>query len=75
MYAPFGETENSTGTIHNFTGDLDYVLQDSNDGSGGGGFYDTPARELRANQGRWISPDPVSGNPANPQSWNKYAYV
>jgi len=24
---------------------------------------------------RFMSPDPIGGNPANPQSWNRYAYV
>lgn len=29
-------------------------------------------------QGRWPSPDPAgiaAANPANPQSWNRYAYM
>jgi hypothetical protein len=25
--------------------------------------------------GRWLTPDPKRGNPFNPQSWNRYAYV
>ena len=26
-------------------------------------------------QGRFNSPDPLSGHPVDPQSWNRYAYV
>jgi RHS repeat-associated protein len=40
--------------------------------------YDTPARELHPNLGRWVSPDPAgmaAVDPRNPQSWNRYAYV
>ena len=39
--------------------------------------YDFPAREYGP-QGRWPSPDPAglaAVDPANPQSWNRYAYV
>ncbi len=32
-------------------------------------MYDTPNRELVANQGRWMSPDPAGAG------WNLYAYV
>ena len=35
-------------------------------------------RDLSTIQGRWIVPDPAgvgAANPANPQSWNRYAYV
>jgi len=37
-----------------------------------------PYRTLHAVQGRWLSPDPAGRSavdPANPQSWNRYAYV
>jgi RHS repeat-associated protein len=27
------------------------------------------------NVGRWLSPDPVPGDPTNPQTWNRYAYA
>jgi hypothetical protein len=36
------------------------------------------AREYQAVEGRWISPDPAgmgAVDPANPQSWNRYAHV
>lgn len=32
-------------------------------------------RVMSPNYGRWQSPDPVAGDPSNPQSWNRYAYV
>jgi RHS repeat-associated protein len=68
-YAPFGETYASSGTpFLSFTGmDQDTV----------GNEYDFPAREYGI-QGRWPSPDPGglgSVNAADPQSWNRYAYV
>ncbi|MGH9506607.1 MAG: RHS repeat-associated core domain-containing protein, partial [Terriglobales bacterium] len=37
-----------------------------------------PFREYSSIQGRWLSPDPAglaAVNPANPQTWNAYAYV
>ena len=77
-YAPFGEPYAQTGTLFNFTGDNADVLSASNDNSGGGGFQDTPNRELRVRQGRWISPDPAglaAVDMTNPQTWNRYAYV
>jgi uncharacterized protein RhaS with RHS repeats len=33
------------------------------------------ARSYDAEVGRFISPDPAPGDPASPQSWNRYAYV
>jgi RHS repeat-associated protein len=32
------------------------------------------ARSYYSSEGRFMSPDPLGGNPANPQSWNRYAY-
>jgi RHS repeat-associated protein len=32
------------------------------------------ARYLRTNWGRFLTPDPLDGNPSDPQSWNRYAY-
>ena len=43
-----------------------------------GGLYDFLFREQTPVQGRWLSPDPAglaAADPANPQSWNRYAYV
>ncbi|MGC1617888.1 MAG: RHS repeat-associated core domain-containing protein [Candidatus Acidiferrum sp.] len=33
------------------------------------------ARYYISRLGRFNSPDPVSGNPTNPQTWNRYSYV
>ena len=68
-YGPFGEPYAQTGTADvSFTGmNQDTVAN----------LYDFPAREYGI-QGRWPSPD-LAGlaavDPANPQSWNRYAYV
>src|SRR5262249_44278451 len=50
-----------------------------------GGMWDSEtngdhfgAREYAKTQGRWLTPDPAgfaSANAANPQTWNRYAYV
>jgi RHS repeat-associated protein len=73
-YAPYGESYGGSGTTDlDFTGDN----QDMFPGSVTG-LYDTPNRELRFGQGRWISPDPAgmaAADPTNPQTWNRYAYV
>jgi RHS repeat-associated protein len=56
---------------------------------GGGGlefadlpYYDTNLnvdfaeyRVMSNNLGRWHSPDPIPGDPSNPQGWNRYPYV
>jgi RHS repeat-associated protein len=41
------------------------------------GLYYFGARYMSAARGRFTSPDPLleSGNPKNPQSWNRYAYT
>jgi len=46
--------------------------------SGSYPLYDFLKREYHPVWGRWVSPDPAglgAVNPANPQSWNRYAYV
>jgi RHS repeat-associated protein len=73
-YAPFGEAyAQSTGTSDlSFTG----MNQDTVTGALSGD-YDFLYREYNT-QGRWPQPDPAglaAANPANPQSWNRYAYV
>jgi RHS repeat-associated protein len=69
-YAPFGEKYASSGTPDPaFTGQRQDTVAT--------GLYDFPAREYSI-QGRWPSPDPAglaAVNPANPQSWNRYAYA
>lgn len=68
-FSPFGYIYALSGAgDYLFTGE--YQLTASN-------LFDFPAREYN-NEGRWISPDPgglAAANPANPQSWNRYAYI
>jgi RHS repeat-associated protein len=62
-FAPFGERYAVSGTPYNtdsFTGQPDQIASDE---------YDFAARELHDGQGRWISPDPMSG------TGNKYMYA
>ncbi|MGA2234435.1 MAG: RHS repeat-associated core domain-containing protein [Terriglobales bacterium] len=69
-YAPFGEQYATSGTA-----DASFTGQDQNTVST---LYDFPARRHSPSQGRWISPDPLGRGAvtlANPQSWNRYAYV
>ena len=69
-YAPFGESYAESGTTdRNFTGMDQGIVS---------GLYDFPAREYNSLEDRWPSPDPAgiaSVNPADPQTWNRYAYV
>jgi len=39
------------------------------------GLDHTLNRMYDSNLGRWLAPDRHRGNPFNPQSWNRYAYV
>ncbi|MHB8616949.1 MAG: RHS repeat domain-containing protein [Candidatus Acidiferrales bacterium] len=69
-YAPFGEPyAQSGGSV-----DLSFTGQNQDTTSN---LYDFMYREYGI-QGRWPSPDPAglaAANPANPQSWNRYAYA
>lgn len=70
-YSPYGEAYVASGSA---SGDLDFtgMFQDTQTG-----LYDFQAREYSI-VGRWISPDPAglgAADAANPQSWNRYAYV
>ena len=74
-HAPFGEAyAYSGGYPGEFTGQGNNGVGTSN----GDLTYYFPEREYRSSQGRWNTPDPAglaAANPANPQSWNRYAYV
>lgn len=71
-HAPFGESYGySGGYPADFTGQ-------SNDGSMQNTTYWFPERHFRSSQGRWISPDPLgveAADPRDPQTWNRYAYL
>ncbi len=73
-YSPMGESYSESGTKdRNFTGQNQDLTTDPL-----GDLYDFMYREYHPIHGRWISPDPAglaAVNPANPQSWNRYAYV
>lgn len=71
-HAPFGESYSYNGGYP-----MDFTGQ-QNDGNMVNTTYYFPERQLRSSQGRWLSPDPAglaAVNFANPQSWNRYAYV
>jgi RHS repeat-associated protein len=76
-YAPFGE--GYAGGIQDiqFTSfSSSYTVSGTE--SQGGTLDDFTFRRYSPVQGRWISPDPAglaAVNPANPQTWNRYAYV
>jgi RHS repeat-associated protein len=73
-YAPYGENYAETGTTDPVFAGMD---QDTIS-SGPYPLYDALYREYHPVWGRWVSPDPAglaAVNPANPQSWNRYAYV
>ncbi len=69
-FAPFGERYAVKSTPPgDFTGQMNDTATD---------LYDFLYREQHNGQGRWISPDPAglaAVDAANPQSWNRYAYV
>ena len=70
-YAPFGETYATTGSGSGVSAFAE-LTQDTTTN-----LYDAQNREYEIT-GRWPSPDPAgiaAANPANPQSWNRYAYV
>ena len=73
-FGPYGENYAEQGEIdRTFTGQGQAVVN-----SGSYPLYDFLMREYHPVWGRWVSPDPAglgAVNPANPQSWNRYAYV
>ncbi len=76
-YAPYGESYGGT-TGTGGAVDLMFTGQNQDTVTTFGGLYDFLYREYNPVQGRWISPDPAglgAVDPANPQSWNRYAYV
>lgn len=57
----------STGTVPNRYGGTDYDSESN--------LYHATNRQYPAAQGRWLSPDPLAGSSADPQSLNRYTYV
>src|SRR5207245_3462150 len=71
-FAPFGERYALGGATPS-----DYTFAVNNNDTNSL-MYDALNRKEHSSQGRWISPDPAglaAANPANPQTWNRYAYV
>ncbi len=77
-YAPFGEDYVGSGPnpdLQFTAGSLGELVASS---VGSQGLFDFDYRKYRPAEGRWISSDPAglaAANPADPQSWNRYAYV
>jgi len=80
-YAPFGEdyAHQNSPVDFSFTGQTQDTLAGNwNLSTQGGELYDFMFRRYHPVQGRWISPDPLGSRAvelANPQTWNRYAYV
>ncbi|MGB7291232.1 MAG: RHS repeat-associated core domain-containing protein [Thermodesulfobacteriota bacterium] len=69
MYLPYGETFTGTGTTENTH---QYTAKELETATG---LYYYGARYHNPNIGRFMSVDPAGADPADPQSWNRYAYV
>ncbi len=67
-YKPWGERWSTSGA----TGDRQYNGRVYDPGTG---FHDYGARMYWPQVGRFVSADPVHGNPANPATLNRYSYV
>ena len=75
-YYPFGEEAtlaSQDAERLKFTGHERDML--SGNITNGDSFDYMHARTYAPLLGRFISPDPLGGNPLAPQSWNRYAYV
>ncbi len=77
-YAPYGEPYGETATTdRSFTGQTQDTKTDGGL-NGTTGLYDFLYRQDSPAQGRWLVPDPAglaAVDLANPQTWNRYAYV
>ena len=69
-YLPFGEVRSDVGSIAET--DLAYTGQRAVDSLG---LLDYHARMYDTHLMRWVQPDSILPNPANPQSLNRYSYV
>src|SRR3990172_11218889 len=68
-YLPFGEERQDVGTIaqtdFGYTGQRDLGM----------GLMDYKARFYSPGLGRFMQPDTLIPEPANPQAWNRYGYT
>jgi RHS repeat-associated protein len=70
LFAPYGEPIGEAGAV-----DRSFALHDQDTVQG---IHDAPFRRYNPVHGRWLSPDPgglATVDPANPQTWNGYAYT
>jgi len=69
-YLPFGEVRSDVGSITQT--DFGYTFQRNLTGTG---LMDYRARFYSSALGRFVQPDSIIPNPANPQSFNRFSYV
>lgn len=72
-YSPFGQTWTQEPT--NSSSPTNKLFDGYTKDGTSSGLYYADARFYSADLGRFLSPDPVGGSLANPQSLNPYAYV
>jgi RHS repeat-associated protein len=65
---PFGESWYNNNTTSNWV----FTTYERDAESGNDNAL---ARSYASSQARFLSPDPIEGNPSSPQSWNRYSYV
>ncbi|HET7212443.1 MAG TPA: RHS repeat-associated core domain-containing protein [Terriglobia bacterium] len=70
MFYPWGQIWQQTSGY--FAHEVFAGLQDADPSLG---VYQTLNRRFQPLLGRWMTPDPLSGDVTNPQSLNRYAYV
>ncbi|MBI3664244.1 MAG: RHS repeat-associated core domain-containing protein [Acidobacteria bacterium] len=72
-YEPFGEIQ--PGSSCSVPTNFRFAGMEWDSDAGPNGLYHTLFRQYDPNQGRWMSVDPLSGTPDDPQSLNRYPYV
>lgn len=68
-FYPFGGKRVLTDLVSNFFLFTGYELDSET------GYHYANFRYESSGLGRFMSPDPMGGDPADPQSWNRYSYV
>jgi RHS repeat-associated protein len=74
-YYPFGQAWTQESTPPTSPSPTDKMFDGYTKDGTSSGLYYAGARFYSADLGRFLSPDPVGGNYANPQSLNPYSYV